>query len=529
MGKLKNNIKRIAIIGGGWSGLYALKYSLEEGFEATIFEKKSQIGGVWTYQEHECGGVWKSAHATSSKTFLHASDFPMPEETSLFPHHSKIYQYLCDYVEHFSLGPHIKFNHEIQNIEQRGQTWRLSIFDHNKNRSLQQTFDAVLLCTGQTSTPSTPTDPMYQNFEGKTMHSASYKYPKQEFRGKSVLVIGGGESGSDIANELTDVAGHVYLSVRSGLWFFTRHNGVFLPTDTRFSKRNRWLVSDYGNNIFVRLSEILTNVNYGVGGHGIEAWKPNYSVLGGIINKSVRVLEKIPLGLVTPKRAVVSVQSNTVMFEGDSEPTPIDVIIYATGYKQELPFNVVKSSDELYKHLFYVENPTFAVLGRIRPIFGSIVGLAELQARWVTAVLAGKATLPNKNKMRETIVADRLKQKKNFPDQYEKRPHLVSHFSYADFIMKELGAYPRLIRLFFTNFKKWKLLILAPWTPFEVFLNNPQKEPNALERIQQVYAERRRVKGPSLFKLLTSIVFVSTIVVIMAMILSSYSLWLLLS
>ena len=148
------------------------------------------------------------------------------------------------------------------------------------------------------------------------------------------------------------MAQHVYMSVRSGLWFFTRHNGVFLPTDTRFSKRNRWLVNDYGNNIFVRLSDVISGVSFGVGGHGIEAWKPNYSLLEGIINKSVRVLEKIPLGLVTPKGGITSVQAHSVLFEGDSEPTPIDVIIFATGYKQYLPFGIVPSISRTLQKCF---------------------------------------------------------------------------------------------------------------------------------------------------------------------------------
>ena len=39
--------KTVAIIGGGTSGLPALKWCLQEGLEATCFEKADNIGGIW--------------------------------------------------------------------------------------------------------------------------------------------------------------------------------------------------------------------------------------------------------------------------------------------------------------------------------------------------------------------------------------------------------------------------------------------------------------------------------------------------
>ena len=39
--------------------------------------------------------------------------------------------------------------------------------------------------------------------------------------------------------------------------------------------------------------------------------------------------------------------------------------------------------------------------------------------------------------------------KKNFPQHHESHPHLVSHFAYADFILKELKANPRIIQIAF--------------------------------------------------------------------------------
>uniref|UniRef100_A0A8C5NKD5 Flavin-containing monooxygenase n=1 Tax=Junco hyemalis TaxID=40217 RepID=A0A8C5NKD5_JUNHY len=42
--------KKVAIIGGGSSGLCAIKCCLDEGLEATCFERSKDIGGLWRFE-----------------------------------------------------------------------------------------------------------------------------------------------------------------------------------------------------------------------------------------------------------------------------------------------------------------------------------------------------------------------------------------------------------------------------------------------------------------------------------------------
>lgn len=522
---MKQRRLKVAVIGGGWSGLYALKYALEAGFDATLYERTDHIGGVWQYREYEQGGVWKSAHATSSKTYLHASDFPMPDNYPLFPHHSEVLTFLHKYIEHFELWPHIRLNHTVQQVEKKGKRWLVAVSNSAEQATLIQWFDAVFICTGQTDKPSYPSEQMYRSFSGSIMHAADYKYPTNEMHGKNILVIGGGESASDIANEVSHVAKHVYMSVRRGQWFVERHNGAQLAADVRFSRRNRWFATNYGNNPVVRLFEIISAVSFGEGGHGIEAWQPEVPLLNGFINKSRKVLDKIALGMVTPKGAVTAVDERCITFKNDSQPIEIDMIIYATGYKKRFPFPITPCPDPLYKHVFYPDAPSLVVIGHVRPVFGSIVGLSELQARWATAVLAGTVTLPSTKKMNEIVKQDKVRNRTLFPADHERLPHLVSHFEYADFILKELKAEQSFLRLFFTNYQKWKLLLKAPWTPFEVLLNDQDSGDVALDLIKHEYDSRRKVKGPSLFKFMVYILILSTMVMLTAVFLSTYSLW----
>lgn len=78
------------------------------------------------------------------------------------------------------------------------------------------------------------------------MHSHAYKKPTKDMKGKTVLVVGGGESASDVAAEVCERAARTILAIRSGTWFQDRTVGAGQPADMVFTKHQRLLgFSDY--------------------------------------------------------------------------------------------------------------------------------------------------------------------------------------------------------------------------------------------------------------------------------------------
>ena len=133
------------VIGGGWSGIYALKYLLGENLDAHLYESRSNIGGIWYYDENEnVAGVYKSAHVTSSKTFIHASDFPFPSSVGEFPSHEEVLAYLHSYADHYKLWPNIHLNSKILRVEPK---WSITLEDGLKIIDC----DYLVVCSGQTS------------------------------------------------------------------------------------------------------------------------------------------------------------------------------------------------------------------------------------------------------------------------------------------------------------------------------------------------------------------------------------------
>ena len=51
------------------------------------------------------------------------SDYPFPDDTPDFPHHSVMSKYIHDYVKHNALDKNIRFNLEVVSVEKKGQNW----------------------------------------------------------------------------------------------------------------------------------------------------------------------------------------------------------------------------------------------------------------------------------------------------------------------------------------------------------------------------------------------------------------------
>uniref|UniRef100_A0A8D2MQE5 Flavin-containing monooxygenase n=1 Tax=Zonotrichia albicollis TaxID=44394 RepID=A0A8D2MQE5_ZONAL len=99
-------------------------------------------------------------------------------------------------------------------------------------------FDAVLVCSGHHTNAHLPLGsfPGIEKFKGRYLHSRDYK-DAQAFRDKRVVVIGIGNSGSDLAVEISQTAQQVFLSTRRGAWIFNRVGDQGYPIDTILTTR----------------------------------------------------------------------------------------------------------------------------------------------------------------------------------------------------------------------------------------------------------------------------------------------------
>ena len=329
--------------------------------------------------------------------------------------------------------------------------------------------DYLAVCSGQHQNANDPRSTFpFDQFTGTFSHSISYKTPyTEQFTNKTVLVVGGGETGSDLAVELSStVAKRVYMSIREGQWFQARILGQ-QPADVMYTMLMR--IWGYYNNIFVRCWRRMFFVPmWGEGGTGVREWKPTVEFLHGFINKSREVVDHIALRRVIPKRGIVSIDQQLVHFDKDPAPVSIDHILLCTGYRWIHAFFPHTDIHDLYKLVFAAGvNGTLAFVGSARPVFGSIPALSELQARWMAAVFSGRRRLPSEKVMSRCRRDYWARHARLYPHDDKRLKQLVNLFEYADVIGDELGVRINVYYLFFRHPLKWyRIYCVSPWSPF---------------------------------------------------------------
>ncbi|XP_062858215.1 si:dkey-239i20.4 isoform X2 [Trichomycterus rosablanca] len=404
--------QRVAIIGGGSSGLSCIKCCLVEGLEPVCFESSDDIGGLWKFKETleaEQSSMYRSLVVNTSKEMMCYSDFPMPEHYPNYMHHSKLLQYLRLYAEHFDLLKYIRFQTKVLSVTQRHDFSCSGQWDVvTKNRDGHEetlVFDAVLVCSGHFTHPFTPLSafPGIDTFSGKCYHSWEYKDP-HPFVGKKVVVIGIGNSGGDIAVEISRVAEKTFLSTRKGAWVVGRLAKNGLPLDTMMVTRsNALLLQLFPRALLNWAVERSYNQKYN---HRLYSLQPRHRILDQrpVINDDLpgRILQ----GALEVKPNIREFQGSTVVFDNDAVEKGIDAVVFCTGYMATFPFLSSSMNNELHNELSlfrrvfppFLEHPTMAFIGLLNAS-GPIMPLVEMQARWACRVFAGLNHLPPAAKM----------------------------------------------------------------------------------------------------------------------------------
>jgi cation diffusion facilitator CzcD-associated flavoprotein CzcO len=403
----------VCIIGAGCSGLVSAKALLQRGVRCEVFEKGSQLGGMWRYEnDNGQSCAYRSLHIDTSKKSLAYPDFPVPEDWPDFLSHEQVVTYLERYADHFGLAPHIHYRHTVQQVLPLpdGQ-WLVSVA--NAYGVQQRRYRAVLVANGHLWSPRMA---QFQGaFNGTQMHSLHYRTPTP-FEGQRVLVVGFGNSAVDIAVDLCRQAKSVVLSTRRGAYVMPKYI-MGVPTDrwSAFLSRTLRLPTRTTRTLMGQLVKLAVGDQrrQGVPRPGTAIWREHACV-------SQDLLPYVGHGWVRIKPDIRELAGDEVVFT-DGSREAFDTIIHATGYKTEFPFlapevfQVQDKDARLYRRMVAVDRPGLYFMGLVQPI-GPTVPLVEVQARWVAAVLCGAVRLPGRAAMQAEIDQHLRKLKARYVD-----------------------------------------------------------------------------------------------------------------
>ncbi|BFZ05640.1 hypothetical protein BsWGS_08679 [Bradybaena similaris] len=495
--------KRVAIIGAGASGLPAIKTCLDEGLTPVCFERTDGLGGLWRYTDEPIEGqgcVMKSTVINTSKEMMSYSDFPIPERYAIYMHNTQVYEYFKMYASHFGLEKYIQYHTEVlhvrraQNFDVSGQ-WEVVHRNKQTGAESEEVYDAVLVCTGHHADKHVPTFPGISEFKEKVLHSHDYKRP-DGLEDKRILVIGIGNSGGDVAVELSRKASQVFLSTRRGTWILNRVSYQGYPSDMLNSSRLWECVFDtvpfLGDKLLQR--RLNTRIN-----HDLYRLRPDYgpSSQHPLVNDDMP--NRIICGSIQIKTDIKRFTSTGVEFVDGTFEDNIDLVILATGYSFGFPFidkEVVDVQDnhvQLYKYMYPPELPhhTLVIIGCFQPL-GAIMPISELQCRLATRVLKGDVVLPSKDAMwsdirsKEAALARRYTKSRRHTIQ-------VDYIQFMDELARLVGCSIDYVDLLKRDPLLAVKVIFGPVTPYTFRLHGPGQWAGARDAVMNQW---RRIEAP---------------------------------
>jgi len=312
---MNNTTHKQLIIGAGFVGLGIAQALKAADIPYDQVDASDDIGGNWYH------GVYETAHIISSKKVTQFSHFPMPKHYPDFPSAQQMRDYLHTFADHFQLRPNIELNQKVIDVRPiEDNLWQVTFANQE-----QRLYKGVILCNGHHWCRRFPE--FQGEFQGEIIHSKDYKRPDQ-LRGKRVLVIGGGNSGCDLAAEAARVGAKSVLSLRESVWFIPKTFAGKPVVDLIRGWMPEWLqrLMAYG---IIRIT-FGKHEDYGMA-------KPQHRIFEKHPTLNSEVPYYIKHGRITPKPEVQHLDGDQVEFV-DGTWEAFDVIVCATGYYVAYPF-----------------------------------------------------------------------------------------------------------------------------------------------------------------------------------------------
>ena len=306
------------IIGAGPAGLATTAALRTRGLNAAILEKSDAVGAVW--RRH-----YDRLHLHTDRARSALPGMPIPRAYGRYPSRAQVIEYLEAYAAKFDLNP--VFNAPVRAVRREGRGWRAEAGENSLTAPI------VVVATGWTDYPHSPTWPGMEQFDGPILHSSVYRNPGP-FVGKRTLVIGYGNSGAEIALDLAEAGVDVTLSVRSPVNVIPRE--LFGVPILFFPAAEQWLPSRVADALNAPLVRFAIG-SLATAGLTKAAKGPLQSIEedGRVPLIDVGTLNAIRDGRIQLRGDIASFGRESVLFN-QPPAERFDVIILATGFRPDL-------------------------------------------------------------------------------------------------------------------------------------------------------------------------------------------------
>lgn len=362
----------VLVVGGGQAGLAIAARLKQLKIDTLIVDRESRIGDNWRKRYHAL-----TLH--NQVQVNHLPYMPFPPNWPVYIPKDKLANWFEAYVEAMELNFWTGTEFEGGTYDETGGRWTVAL---RRADGLERTMHPrhVIMATGVSGIANVPDIPSLSSFEGTLLHSSRYE-DGENWTGKRAIVIGTGNSGHDIAQDLYSSGAEVTLVQRSPtlvtniepsaqLAYATYNEGTLDDNDliatsmpTPLARKTHVMLTEQSKELDKELLDGLSRVGFKLDfGEGGTGWQFKYLTRGGgyyfNVGCSNLIVEgAIKLGQFSDIERFVAEGARMK----DRSLLPADLIVLSTGYK---------SQDYLVRKSF-----GDAIADRVGPIWGFGDGL----------------------------------------------------------------------------------------------------------------------------------------------------------
>ena len=356
----------VLVIGGGQSGLSIAARLKQLQVDTLIVDRGLRIGDNWRKRYHAL-----TLHNQVQVNHLPYMLFP-PNWPTYIPK-DKLANWFEAYVEAMELNFWTGTEFEGGSYDENEGRWTVTLRRAGVRRTMRPRH--VVLATGVSGIPNLPEIAGLKDFAGKVVHSSQYD-DGENWKGKRAIVIGTGNSGHDIAQDLYSSGAEVTIVQRSPtlivsiepsaqLVYSPYNEGTLDDNDLiatsmplPLARKSHAMVTEQSKQLDKELLEGLARVGFKLDfGEGNTGWQFKYLTRGGGYYFNVGCSDLIVKGEISLRQfADIETFAAAGAKMNSGETIPADLIVLATGYKPQ---------EELVRKLFGDE-----VVRRVGPIWG---------------------------------------------------------------------------------------------------------------------------------------------------------------
>ena len=335
----------VLVVGGGQAGLCAAARLTQLGIDTLIVDRGKRIGDNWRNRYHAL-----TLHNQTQVNHLPYMPFP-PNWPTYIPK-DKLAGWFEAYVESMELNYWTATEFEGGRWDEREGRWvvRLRRADGGLREMRPR---HLVMATGVSGIPSLPEIPSLRNFAGTVLHSSQYE-DGEAWRGKSALVVGTGNSGHDIAQDLYSSGAKVAIVQRSPTLIVNVEPSAQIPyalydegpsledcdlitvsVPLALARQSHKLITEQARKLDRALLDALERVGFRLDfGEDGTGWQFKYLTRGGGYYFNVGCSDLIAegrIGLLQNSEIDAFVAEGARLRSG--ETLAADLVVLATGYK----------------------------------------------------------------------------------------------------------------------------------------------------------------------------------------------------